>query len=114
MSRWIVAAALVLALAGEARATAINGNELFESCKDTLGPGQFRCLEYTRGVVDMMVIVRVTGVDFPVPVPCFPENANITQLRDIVVRWLEEHPETRHEPALGEMWAAFLAAFPCN
>ena len=112
MSRWIAAAAVVLVLAGEARARAITGNELFETCEDTNGVGELRCVEYIRGVADMMVLVRTYGSTLPLP--CLPGNVHIKQLRDIAVRWLEQHPETRHESALGEIWLAFRDAFPCE
>ena len=111
MFRWPMAA-VVLVLLGKAQAGAITGNELFALCKDTNGVGQVRCLEYIHGVSDMMVVMRYGEAGLNVP--CFPETVDLFQRRDIVVRWLEEHPETRHEPALGEIWLAFLDVFPCE
>ena len=34
------------------------------------------------------------------------------QVRDVAIRYLEEHPESRHEPAKNLLMAAFREAFP--
>jgi hypothetical protein len=44
---------------------------------------------------------------------CIPESATNQQLKDVVVRYLERHPETRHQPARMLANLALGKAFPC-
>ena len=45
---------------------------------------------------------------------CSSENIEISQLKDVVERWLERHPEKRHMGAAGLVADAFAEAFPCE
>ena len=101
MSKWLMAAAVVLVLAGEARSardTAISGNDFLEWCTSTPKPSEFICVGYLLGTAEMIKLMREFGTD--AAFPCLPDNAIVGQYRDIVVRWLKEHPELRHEGAL--------------
>lgn len=44
---------------------------------------------------------------------CTPDGVTATQKKDIVVRYLQVHPEERHYNAASTVWAAFKVAFPC-
>ena len=45
---------------------------------------------------------------------CVPKNASNAQLRDVVVKFLRENPERRHETARFLVMESYVAAFPCN
>jgi len=110
-----MAAVLVLALAGEARSardTAISGNDFLEWCTSTPKPSEFICVGYLLGTVEMILLVHEIGTD--AAFPCLPDNVIVRQYKDIVVRWLKDHPELRHEGALTAVILALKEAFPCE
>jgi hypothetical protein len=44
---------------------------------------------------------------------CFPDKATYGQSSDVFVKFLQDHPEKRHESVNELAHAAFLKAFPC-
>lgn len=45
---------------------------------------------------------------------CVPEDANYEQLIDVVVGYMQRHPESRHESARALIWLSYIEAFPCE
>jgi hypothetical protein len=44
---------------------------------------------------------------------CIPPEVTMGQIRDVVVKSLREHPETRHERSIILIANAMIAAWPC-
>lgn len=45
---------------------------------------------------------------------CIPANVPITQKAKIIKKFLDEHPEQLHEPAVALYFVAMVQAFPCE
>jgi hypothetical protein len=82
----------------------VGGNELFESCKSDNVGVQNICRGYIVGVVDAFDAQRII---------CTPENVSADQVRDIVVKWLRDHPENRHLQAATLVKAAIPDSWSC-
>ena len=80
----VVGATLALLLAQPAEASYMDGNSLHRFC----GSSPVLVTSYLGGALDMS--------REPELVQCIPDNARIGQLRDVLCKWLEEHPELRH------------------
>jgi Rap1a immunity proteins len=109
-----VAATLALATPANAAGSMIgyyyDGNALLQMCVQPLGSiEQASCNGYIVGVADMAsgMVSRRGQIGFVVP-----DGVTIGQLRDVVVRHLTSHPETRHGLATDCVWSALLNAFP--
>lgn len=68
------------------------------------------CAGYVVGVVDTLNLYDTTGERRI----CLPQTATGDQVRDIVMRYLTEHPESRHLDGAGGAALALEAAFPCK
>jgi hypothetical protein len=95
-------------------AGAMDGNKLLSECKggetDNLSFGI--CFGYIQGVVHGAESYS-TAMDLTLPF-CMPENASAGQIRDIVVKYFEESPESRHYTASSSILVALIRAFPCS
>lgn len=99
----------------------LNGNLLLESCRDSTRGGANVCLGYVQGAIDTILLfkglaVRATQSDTPVLAGwgCFPAGVTAGQGRDIIVRYLESHPERRHISGATQVYIALSEAFPCQ
>lgn len=110
MKKLIIAAFTIASIqsASPANAMFYDGNDVLRFC----GSEQedvMQCAGFIVGVVDSFNRIpnRTKG--------CFetPEGATVRQLRDVVVKWLEAHPEDRHLPGAGLVMLALNNAFPC-
>lgn len=45
---------------------------------------------------------------------CFPDNGTNGQALQVLIKYLDEHPEELHKPAIFILHEAFNAAFPCG
>ena len=45
---------------------------------------------------------------------CIPEGAKSLQWAKVVVKWLNDHPEKLHDPAVIAVYLAMKEAFPCG
>jgi hypothetical protein len=113
--KWSMFAALIvvfLALPQAGRTTFMSGNDLFDAC----GSPQraLVCFGYIEGIADAMQSTRNAGGSLAGVRACLPEDATLGQLKDIVINFLRDHPETRHFTALSITAYAFSAAFPCR
>jgi Rap1a immunity proteins len=71
------------------------------------------CLSYLAGANDMMSLAAgllSTGLYCP------PEGKGISgdQLRRMVLKWIEGHPEAMHEPARDAVFRTLMEAFRCK
>jgi hypothetical protein len=92
-------------------ASTYSGNDLLRDCSDRNDVTSFSfCLGYINGLRDEMVFASV-GLGAK---PSFEisEKVELGQLKDIVVKYLNEHPEERHQHAAGLVQGALARAFP--
>lgn len=97
---------LMMLLGSPARAGFYSGNELLVFCTDAEVPV---CLGYIAGVADLLN----DGLILPTWKQCIPENANLGQIKDVVVRYLTDHPQDRHYSAWSLVVMGIFEAFPC-
>lgn len=88
-----------------------SGNTLLAKC---VGPAeqQLVCAGYTTGIYDMINLLESTDA-----IPkrhCFPEHVTRLQIHDIVVHYLQDHPEQRRAGAAGLVRDALQEAWPCS
>lgn len=122
MSRWLMAAVVMLVLAGEARGEWTTGwttgNDLHRWCSsDGDNEGSWEqavCSGYIIGVADEMVN---SGNPLQNPgnwAACIPVGVSRLQIRDIAARHIDQHPEFRHLLAHWLVERALAEAFPCE
>ena len=88
------------------------GGEVLQTCEDESDMMIVGCIEYLVGVADGFKALMETN---HVPkVICIPPKVNGGQLSKVVVKYLNEHPEDLHYAAAGEVFAAYIKAFPCE
>lgn len=117
----IVAAAFIL-LPGTAHA-ALSGNDIMSNCAgydpaaETFTPTDDqqaykfgRCSGYIDAFVDASVILPTP------PEWCIQPTGDIPykQIRGVVLKWLKDHPEQLHEPAITLFYKAAHEAWPCH
>jgi hypothetical protein len=96
----------------EAAGAIVTGNRLLDDCQkpnDEIS-GPF-CGGYIAAIADVLSNKNnsVNGAR-----ACLSGGVTIGQLRDIVVQWLQRHPQHRHNGAEGLVAAALMEAFPCR
>jgi hypothetical protein len=67
------------------------------------------CLGYIMGIVDALDGNQIGGQK-----ACFSASMTGGQIRDVVVKFLQSHPEIRHYQASGVVTEALAQAFPCR
>jgi hypothetical protein len=91
----------------------MTGNELFDKCSQPPnGSGLYsQCIGYVEGVVDVLNLHRtMDGYS-----NCIPVNVQASQLRDVAMNYLREHPQDRHLGAAMLTITAFAQAWcPAN
>ena len=110
--RIFVAFALIFVAVPARAAIPVDGNRLLDFCERTItsvedAGAHIACRNYVIGVVDGF---RLSPGGFKLLV--LPDGASGKQLDDIVVKYLKEHPERRHEPGAALILSALLDAFP--
>ena len=111
---------VILALSGASSLFAesrvnVDGNALYGWCRtQPRGLPNERvggyCAGFIHGVVDIHG-ERTTIYGYRV---CLPISVTVRQLRKIVVKWLEDHPEKRHLIAHGLVGEALSQTYPCR
>jgi len=87
-----------------------SGNDLYSVCgyqneRSELATGmEMACIAYIASAADSY------SVTFCPP----PDSSTRGQARDVVVKYLKEHPKDRQNPAIHEAWLALSAAWPCK
>ncbi len=113
----VVVVVLLLAIAGSAYGQRqylpafFTGNDLLDECEGTRDQREI-CLGYVEGVSDAL---GYGDRIFDLPSVCVPPHAvPASQVRDIVLAYVREHPVTRHFAAAPLVTAALGQAFPCR
>lgn len=91
--------------------SAYSGNDLLRDCSDEKNVvSSSSCLGYINGVRDGVVLASV-GLGAK---PSFEisKNVELGQLKDVVVKYLNEHPEKRNLHAAVLVHSALAKAFP--
>jgi Rap1a immunity proteins len=121
--------ALVLLLSGPASAQTVDGNSLLEACNAPLEQGLAGfCIGYILGSWEGMnwggfkvwksakpeasTDELNSFIQFSLDV-CAPAEVQNSQIKDVVTKYLVDHPEVRHEGARGLINVALTSAFPC-
>ncbi len=90
----------------------LHGNQLYMECQDAGNNFErAKCIAYIIGVADTSedVMWGLERKDF-----CFPKQLAASQLRDVVMLWLQKNPQERSLNASGLVYNAFKEAFPCK
>ncbi len=87
-----------------------NGNDLHGFCINDDG----RAAMFIAGVLDTAVTFYKNEVITAIPKVCLPEHGILTQSKDIVCQYLDNHPEFRHLSASSRVIIALSEAFPCT
>jgi hypothetical protein len=116
MRNMVTAATLILALAAAGTAKGddggalvmsfFTGNSILALCQ---GANPEFCMGYVTGIADALSNGPVGDWR-----ACCPANVANGQVRDIAVRYLVAHPETRHLVAGSLVAHALAEAFPCK
>ncbi len=88
------------------RMSYMTGNQFIAQCQNS----KVACSTYIQGVNDALLSAS-EGTDRDVPY-CIPNAATIDQITDIVLAFLERHPEHRHERAPKIIVAALRSVWP--
>lgn len=84
-----------------------DGNKLFAECRKTTK----LCDAYLAGLADMAA--KDIGVVLPSAAVCSPEGTSLRQLREVVLKQLQDYPQGRGEPAVYIALTAIKEAWPC-
>jgi hypothetical protein len=96
----------------------INGNELLDHCvqaqdKEKLSSHDTgHCFGFISGVTDLYDILISEMI--VKPAYCPPPNVSLIQMVNIVVKYLEAHPENLHYSGSSLAIRAYVEAFPCT
>jgi Rap1a immunity proteins len=89
----------------------IQGTELLRSCNMGFATNGFQfCEAFIEGVRDGVVLA--TELRNAQPIIGTPAGTKQEQLKDAVLKYLNEHPEEHHKPAAVLVVAALSQAFP--
>ena len=130
LSVFILITATLPILSGAVEGRTLSGNELYKSCTATDDPTHYAfCAAYVMGYVEgrnwgtFVVLQQLDGGSSADEINqlgnlivghCVPVEADYSQLIDVVIKYLQYHPETRHESARTLIWLSFRDAFPCD
>jgi hypothetical protein len=104
----LAAAALALLCVGTAhaqRVSNVRGTTLMKACT---GTSDAQCDAYVDGFSDA---ISAGGKDHALA--CIPIAATGTELRDVLVKFMKDHPEDQHLKASTLASRAFAKAYPC-
>jgi hypothetical protein len=89
-----------------------SGNALLRTCTDEDFGESMLCLGYVFGVSQgLQAVISQPG---KTPTVCIPETqVSIGQRRDIFVKYMKSHPESRHLIGISLYFNAMREAFPC-
>ena len=99
-----------------ANASFNTGNDLYAKCSAVKSEATYYqdsayCLAYVIGIVDAFEFNE--GVKSGLKL-CVPGGVTAGQLRDIVVRYLQNKPQDRHNAGSVIIFLAMSEAFPCQ
>ncbi len=85
------------------------GSDLRRALNEPAGLRSGVAFGYIQGVVNSMEVLYPNQ-----PLSCSPDGVTVGQMVDVVKRYLQNHPQTRHEPAVILIATAAREAFPCE
>jgi hypothetical protein len=88
-------------------------NELLRDCTEP-SLGTFTsgfCLGYIKGAAEMSRLRQKVPT---LPPLCVPDALTVGEVRNIVVSYIEEHPEELHYASIALVHNALEEAFPCE
>lgn len=93
------------------------GNTLLRHCQGN-GVDQDYCIGYIVGVVDLIGALQGSsdkdGANFwKYHAVCLPSHVEAGQIKDVVVKYLVEHPEHRDQPAAQLIIITLIATWGC-
>lgn len=94
-----------------------SGNQIYDDwCQhyktDKLNSTSGRiCFMYIAGVTQTLLMTKEPAMMAP---GCPGKEVTGTQIADIVIKWMDDHPEKRDAPAPFIVARALNEAFPCN
>ena len=91
----------------------LTGSKLKEHCFKTGKHHSGICSGFILGVYNGVTLSEKNWTT-TAPSVCPPENVTPSQLREIVVKFLNEENENLHKDAAELVWDSFILAFPCN
>ncbi|ERH56497.1 Rap1a/Tai family immunity protein [Pseudomonas simiae] len=122
MKAGIVAVAVLAGMCGlDTYAHAETGNEMAENCraflKEKIPSDKYFnagvCAGFVHGVTDTLVLARVASPE--TIAICIPhEGFTMGQAAKVLLKYLDDHPETLHENVSMLAAQAYRAAYPCN
>ena len=99
-----------------------DGNELDKVCSSLDKPTELhnlidaknfgKCFGYIEGFHDSYMLVNTLNATSSIY--CFPEQADLGQIRKVVSLYLKNQPEKLHADASILLMNAFVEAFPCK
>ncbi len=108
----LIAVCLSLTVPADAAMTG-TGNELLETCKNESSMfSSGACLGFVQGVTEGLLLQA--GTFKQKPLVCLPEGVTFGQMRDVVVKYLSEHPELRHYTGAQLTVLALANAWKCD
>lgn len=79
-----------------------DGNQLLQNCD--------RSSDFDQGICAGYVIGAVDGLS--AKVGKIPDGVTIGQMKDVIIKYLVDHPESRNSPAASLVYLAVLEAWP--
>lgn len=107
IKRILIATALVVASLSSP-VQAFTGNELKRNCGDT-DVNYGLCIGFILGVVDGVLIDTP-----PDSIICIPDGVSFGQMKDIVLKYMNDNPANLHFPGASLVFYALGEAFPCK
>jgi hypothetical protein len=100
----------------------MSGNQLFDLCshyKTNKAKGELgvACFMYISAVAQTLIVVQTFVLNDDTRTmqsPCAGKSVTEEQIADVVVKWLDDHPEKRDLPAPLLVMKSLNEAFPCN
>lgn len=97
---------------GRAQGHFATGNTLLRECEGNR-LNQPSCLAYMSGLADGLALLFELHPQSSIRA-CVPDKVTVSQIRDVVLKYLREKPEDRHEAASTLGLLALVGAFPCK
>tara|TARA_B110000438_G_C15381225_1_gene464857 strand:- start:304 stop:534 length:231 start_codon:yes stop_codon:yes gene_type:complete len=69
------------------------------------------CLGYIMGLTDAEVDMRTS---FGVKTSCIPDEVQIPQLKEILIKYLKKYPEDWHYKTSSMFFISMMETFPCK
>ena len=112
MLKYLIALSIAVAPATVKAADTVtnDGNEILQICQETDSFSIGLCIGYIRGVAATSDLWLISA---KVPA-CRPNNVTVKQFRDVVVSYIERHPETRNYSSTALVISAGKEAWKCQ